>query len=146
MGDPTAKQMLVEALEAWAAEAKPLPLADWIGPLREFLAAVAIPDFECIMQPAPPTPAATSTGLDGFENSWNDFAAAFTDFHLRVEDVREVGDFVVANATQIARTNYGGVEITQPSAVLVAFEDSKVTRIEFHIDRDEALRRAGLVT
>jgi hypothetical protein len=127
-----------------AAPDEPVPLEDLLGPLREFLAAFAVPDFECVMQPAPPTPAAVSTGLDGFDAAWRDFADVFTDFRLRVEDARQAGDFVITNALQIARTRYGGVEITQPSSLLIQFEGDRVVRVEFHIDRDEALRRAGL--
>jgi hypothetical protein len=136
--------MLAAALETMAAPDEPVPLEDLLGPLRESLAAFAVPDFECIMQPAPPTPPAVSTGLEGFDSSWSDFAEAFTDFRLKVEEARQAGDYFIANALQIARTRYGGVEITQPSSLLIQFEGNRVVRIEFHIDRDEALRRAGL--
>ena len=144
MEDLGAREMLAQALEAMSAPAEPVPLEDLLGPLREFLVAFAAPDFECVMAPAPPTPPAVSTGLDGFDSSWSDFAEAFTDFRLQVEESRQAGDFVVANAVQIARTRYGDVEISQPSSLLIQFEGDRVVRIEFHIDRDEALRRAGL--
>ena len=45
---------------------------------------------------------------------------------------------------QIATTHRDGVEITQPSAIVFRFADGRLTRLELHLDRDAALRAAGL--
>jgi len=45
---------------------------------------------------------------------------------------------------QIAVTKHGSVEISQPSAMLWLFRDELVARLEFHLDREAALRAGGL--
>jgi hypothetical protein len=45
---------------------------------------------------------------------------------------------------QVATTRHGSVEITQPSAMVFAYENGLVNRVEFHLDRDAALAVAGV--
>jgi hypothetical protein len=61
------------------------------------------------------------------------------------EEIREAGSAVVLFVNQIAVTRHGGVEMTQPSAMLWLFENGLVARLEFHLDRKAALRAGGLV-
>jgi hypothetical protein len=41
-------------------------------------------------------------------------------------------------------TVHGGVELTQPSALVVLIEGEHVANVQFHLDQDAALRAGGL--
>jgi hypothetical protein len=45
---------------------------------------------------------------------------------------------------QVAITRHDRVEISQPSAMVLEFAGEQVSRLEFHLDRNAALRAAGL--
>lgn len=138
-----ARGLLRYALDQFRAGAVPEG-ADSLSAVREYLAACAVPDFVCIMQPIPPTPPQVHRGLEGFDAAWSDYGGAFETMRIEFEEVLESEEHIVSFGNQIATTRHGGVEISQPSALLFAFEDGLVSRIEFHIDRDAALRAAGL--
>jgi ketosteroid isomerase-like protein len=42
------------------------------------------------------------------------------------------------------RTQTGGVELSQPAAAVWTVRGGKLARAEFHLDRERALRAAGL--
>jgi ketosteroid isomerase-like protein len=86
---------------------------------------------------------ATYEGLDGLREAWRDWLETFARIRFEVEDVEEIGENVVTLARQIGTTRHGGVEIEQPSAAVWKFRDGRLVRIEFHLDRDEALASAG---
>jgi ketosteroid isomerase-like protein len=44
---------------------------------------------------------------------------------------------------QIGTTRHGGVEIAQPSAAVWKFRDGRLVRLEFHLDREEAMASAA---
>jgi ketosteroid isomerase-like protein len=144
MADLDAKPLLKEALETMLAAGDLGGLDEWLAPLREFLVAFASPGFVCVMQPLPPTPPAIHPGLEGFDEAWRDYGETFEELRIEVEEIRESADHIVSFANQVATTRHGGVEISQPSALVFTFADGLITGIEFHIDRDAALRAAGL--
>ncbi len=44
----------------------------------------------------------------------------------------------------VGRTKTGGVEVEAPGAAVWTVVDGRVRRVEFHLDREAALRSAGL--
>ena len=75
--------------------------------------------------------------------AWRDWGATFESVRADADELRETEDAVVFFVNQIAVTKHGGVEMTQPSAMVWLFEDGPVDRLEFHLDREAALRAGG---
>ena len=112
--------------------------------LVEVLRQYAAPDFECRMCPRPPTNPIVYPGVDGVLAAWNDYGGAFEKVGARLIEVLESDTHAVLMVDQTATTRHGGVEISQPSAMVFAFDGDLLKRVEFHLDRAEALRVAGL--
>jgi ketosteroid isomerase-like protein len=81
-------------------------------------------------------------GADGFRQAWADWLEAFERVAFEIESVEEVGENVLTLARQVGVTRHGGIEIEQPSAAVWKFRDGVVHRIEFHLDREQAIRSA----
>jgi ketosteroid isomerase-like protein len=111
---------------------------------REALAEFAEPDFECVMAGPDPAFRRTARGVEGFAESWSDWLGAFESFHIDVEKTIDAGDQVLTLATLRGRTRTGGVEMEQPAAAVFTCRNRKITRMEFHLDRELAFRTAGL--
>ena len=146
MPEPDAKFLLREAIEAIAGPENDLgSMEEMLPALTQYLTAFASPDFECAMCGLPPTPQAIYPGVEGVAKGWSDYGEAFAGVRAGFEGILESDRHLVVLANQVARTRTGGVEISQPSAMLFAFDQSgRVTRLEFHLDRREALRVAGI--
>jgi ketosteroid isomerase-like protein len=112
--------------------------------LMAFAREFAAPDFECIMCGLPPAPPTTFPGVDGIERAWNDYGSAFERVRAKLAEIRESDTHTVVLVDQHATTRHGGVAISQPSAMLFAFAEGQLSRIEFHLDRAQALRVAGV--
>jgi ketosteroid isomerase-like protein len=122
---------------AYAAEGLP-------APAREALAQLADPDFEFVMAGPDPAFRQTATGVAGFTDSWSDWLGTFESFRIEPEETIDAGEHVVSLARLSGRTRTGGVEMEQPAAAVFKFGGAKITRIEFHLDRDLAYKSAGL--
>jgi ketosteroid isomerase-like protein len=112
--------------------------------LVEVLRAFATPDFECRMCPRPPTPALVYPGVDGVVAAWNDYGGAFERVGAKLTGIVESDTHGVLMVDQTGTTRHGGVEISQPSAMVFEFEGDGLRRVEFHLDQAEALRVAGV--
>ena len=145
MVDPDAKTLLREALEGLGrAEGDLGRMEDSLPILTEFVSAFAAPNFVCVMAGMPPTPPIVHPGVEGLTSGWADFSEAFETLRAELEEIRESDHYLVVLVKQVGITRHGGVEISQPSAMLFAFEDGRVARVEFHLDQEAALRTAGL--
>ena len=83
----------------------------------------------------------TYEGIGGLRSAWHDWLESFARVRLEIEGVEEVGENVLTLARQVGVSRHG-VEIEQPSAAVWKFRDGRVTRLEFHLDRDRATRSA----
>jgi ketosteroid isomerase-like protein len=93
------------------------------------------------------TPAVGSTeyrGLEGFLEGWADWMDPWASFQVRVEEFLDAGDCVVVLVTLTGQTEHDGVRIEQPAAAVLTVKDGLIRRVEFHLDRREALAAAGL--
>jgi ketosteroid isomerase-like protein len=114
--------------------------------IRRLFMELAEPDFETAMV----GPGYTAgrriefTGIDGFAEAWRDWTSPFETYDIEVEEMIDAGDQVVSMVAMSGRTRTGGAEITAPGAAVWTVVDGRVRKVEFHIDRDEALRAAGL--
>jgi ketosteroid isomerase-like protein len=111
---------------------------------RAALEEFAHPDFEIVMVGPDPTFRQSGHGLDGFVDSWSDWLATFESFRIEVEKTIDAGERVLSLARLSGRTRTGGVDMEQPAAAVFTFRDGKITRMEFHLDRDLAYKAAGL--
>ena len=83
-------------------------------------------------------------GVEGFRDAWLDWTSAFATFQIDIEEVIDGGDSVVSMARQTATTKTGGVEVVTSAASVMTFREGLISRMEFHLDREAAMRAAGL--
>jgi len=113
--------------------------------IRVVFADLAEPDFEVAMMGPDYLPAAAeATGPDGFTAVWTDWASAFASFRIEVEDMIDAGEKVVSLVRLVARTRTGDVPIEETAAAVWTVRNGKLARVEFHLDRELALRSAGV--
>jgi ketosteroid isomerase-like protein len=112
---------------------------------RKFM-ELAEPDFEIVMVgPDYASARLEFTGIDGFREAWRDWTSAFESYRIEVEEMIDAGDQVVSFVAMTGKVDAGGGgEITAPGAAVWTVIDSRVRRVEFHLDRNAALRAAGL--
>jgi ketosteroid isomerase-like protein len=109
------------------------------------VAPFADPEFETEMigpeyLPEP----AVYKGLEGYVEAWRDWLAPYESYRAELEDWIDAGDKVVLLVRQVALTKDGGVPIEAESAVVFSFREGKLVRLEFHLDRERAMKAAGL--
>jgi ketosteroid isomerase-like protein len=106
---------------------------------------LAEPDFETAMVGPEYTSARLEyTGLEGFVEAWREWTSPFERYEIEVEQMIDAGDQVVSLVAMSGKTRTGGAEITAPGAAVWTVVDSRVRKVEFHIDRGVALRAAGV--
>jgi ketosteroid isomerase-like protein len=113
--------------------------------VREAFAELAEPGFEVVMAGPDYLPrTAQGTGPEGFTAVWTDWASAFASFRIEVEDMIDAGEKVVSLVRLHARTRTDEVPIEEAAAAVWTLRSGKLARVEFHLDRELALRSAGL--
>jgi hypothetical protein len=117
--------------------------------IEETFARLAAPDFDVVMVGAEYNPrqpqAFVGSGPEGFTRVWEEWTSVFERFRIEIEETRPAGEEkVVMLVTLVGRTQTGGVDISQPAAAVWTVWDGKLTRVEFHLDRERALKSAGL--
>jgi len=83
-------------------------------------------------------------GFEGFVEAWSEWMSPFESYRIEIEDMIEAGNQVVSLVAMTGRTRTGGAEISAPGAAVWTVVDGRVRSVEFHLDRDLALRTAGL--
>jgi ketosteroid isomerase-like protein len=111
------------------------------GDVEEAVALIH-PDAEFIPMRAPVQGA--YRGHEGVREFFHDNAENFEVFEVTSEEIRDVGDRVVALGTVRIRGKGSGAEVTVPSAVVITYEEGKVVRFEEFGDQSRALEAAGL--
>ncbi len=145
MAEPDLKALFRGLIEELAGEERDLGyMHESLPALTAFAREYAAPDFSCAMAGLPPTPPVEWPGVEGIARAWEDYGGAFEGVRAKLLEIRESDTHVVVVVDQRAKTRHGGVELSQPSAMVYEFGDGQVKRIEFHLDRAEALRVAGL--
>jgi ketosteroid isomerase-like protein len=85
-------------------------------------------------------------GIEGFKEALNDWISPYDSFRLEIEDGIAGDDRLVFPARQVATTKHGGVEVETESASVWRVRDGKVPQVAFYLDRQMALKAAGLET
>jgi ketosteroid isomerase-like protein len=139
-------------LELAAALNEILPTGDWVAAMRDeealgrrldTLRELAWPDLEIAMA-GPGGFTGTFHGVEGFREAWADWLQAFQTYEVEIEEIRESGEHVIGLAHHTATTHGSDVPMREPAAAIMTFRDGRLARLEFTLDRDAALRAAGL--
>jgi ketosteroid isomerase-like protein len=86
-------------------------------------------------------------GLEGLARGWQDWLEPWKSYYLEAEDFIEAGpDKVIVLVRVKGRTARDGVAVEHSPAAIWTFRDDKVIGLHFYLERDEALRAAGLRT
>jgi ketosteroid isomerase-like protein len=86
----------------------------------------------------------TYTGPVGFRDLWLEWLAPWTTYRTETEDVIDLGDRVLVLVHAFGRLEGSQAEVENTSASIWTVRDGKIARVEFHIDRGEAFKAAGL--
>jgi ketosteroid isomerase-like protein len=87
----------------------------------------------------------TYHGPDGFRAFWLEWGNTFESLRIDVDQMIDAGDDkVVSLVRQTGRTRTGGVEISEEAAAVWTIRGGRLHRVEFHLDRETALKTAGL--
>jgi SnoaL-like domain len=86
----------------------------------------------------------TYEGIDGYIEAWQDWLTPYESYRAETEEFIDAGDKVVLLVRQLGQTKTGSVPIEAHSAVVFTFRAGKLARLEFYLDRDRAMKAAGL--
>jgi ketosteroid isomerase-like protein len=76
---------------------------------------------------------------------WNDqLSEAWAEWRSEPEEFLESGDQVVVLVRAYGRGRVSGLELVEKSASVVTLRDGKVSRMKVYLDREQALRDAGI--
>jgi ketosteroid isomerase-like protein len=100
-------------------------------------------DFEVVMIGGPDV---RGRGFEALVGAFRDWLAPYLSYSIDWEGVVDGGDRVVALVRQVGVIATSGAPINARSGVVFAFEEGRLVRMEFHVDREEALRSVGLPT
>ncbi|HEX2129590.1 MAG TPA: nuclear transport factor 2 family protein, partial [Solirubrobacterales bacterium] len=102
-------------------------IADHLDPHAVYLVSSDFPD------------SGVYVGLSEIQEYGAAFLAQWDRFTIQAQEIRAVGDTVVARVTQRGTGRVSGVTGDTPSFMLVTFRGSKIVRLDFVLDEDEAL-------
>jgi ketosteroid isomerase-like protein len=110
-----------------------------------FRAGVNLYDPLVLFIPFADFPAASHyLGTDGVTEFMRAFLAAWTNLTMEAEDVVEAGDSVVVTTRWRGVGRESGARTEKRVFDVWTFRGRAVTRVEFFLDRDEALEAVGL--
>ncbi|MEK6273658.1 MAG: nuclear transport factor 2 family protein [Actinomycetota bacterium] len=142
----SALEALAPLLEAFPGAESPLTPDDRpaIARLTSAVERVAAPDLEGAMIGPDRSFRTEFHGADGLIERWSDWLSPYESFRMEIEDLIESGDVLVTLVRQFGTPTMGGPEVEAESAAVWWLRDDRLVRVEFHLDREAALRAAGL--
>ena len=138
--------------ELWARLGEIMPNGNWVTAMADedgvrarldSLREVAWPDLEIAMV-GPGGFTGVFHGIDGFREAWDDWLRPFDRYAVEIEELRVLGKHLVALARHEATPKGTEATVEGTAAAVMTFRDGRLARIEFNLDRDAALRAAGL--
>jgi ketosteroid isomerase-like protein len=86
-----------------------------------------------------------ANGLDGVAAFMREFLRHWTDYRLRGDEFRAIGeDKVLVTGHQSALGRHSGVSVEGPTCSVWTFRDGKIVGLLFDPDKEAALEAAGL--
>jgi ketosteroid isomerase-like protein len=83
-------------------------------------------------------------GHEGVREVLEDVFDVFAELHLEISEIRDLEDRIVAIGRLRPRGAGSGAETVAELGYIVDFKNHKAVRLQTYLDRDEALRAAGL--
>jgi ketosteroid isomerase-like protein len=113
--------------------------------IGDFGAGLADLDPDVVFVVRRPFPEAGETaGPDGIRDYMRRFLENWKTYAVEARDLRAAADTVVVDAVQHGEGKASGIEMEQPFFMLFSFRGGKIVRIESILNREEALKAAGL--
>jgi ketosteroid isomerase-like protein len=129
-----------------------MPMGDWVEAMADeegvrarldSLRELAWPDLEIAMV-GPGGFTGLFHGINGFREAWDDWLRPFDRYTVEIEELRQAGEHLVALGRHQATPNGTEATVEGAAAAVMTFRDGRLARIEFNLDREAALRAAGL--
>ena len=124
-------EMLVRAFEAWNRDD------------MDAMLALVDPDFEYVPTGMFPGMEPVYRGHDGFLAFWDDFREVWESLQIEVEEVRDLGEQVVARLRFEGRGR-AGLDVRRQFGNLWTFRNGLAVHVQAYADWPEALQAAGL--
>jgi ketosteroid isomerase-like protein len=86
----------------------------------------------------------TFEGVEGLRVGWLEWLAPWESYRTEVEEAIDLGDRVFVLIRDFGRRASDTHEVAQESAAVWTVRKRKVARIDFYLDRREALKAVGL--
>jgi ketosteroid isomerase-like protein len=83
-------------------------------------------------------------GHDGLKNFFQTWYEAWAEVKPDLEELRDLGDQVIAIETTRGRGRTSGLDVELPHASVWTVRKGKITRVQWFATREEALEAAGL--
>jgi SnoaL-like domain len=83
-------------------------------------------------------------GVAGLIEGWRDWLSPYESFRMEVDDLIESDEVLVTCVRQFGTPVGGGPELEAAGAAVWWLRDGRLVRIEFNLNREAALRSAGL--
>jgi ketosteroid isomerase-like protein len=83
-------------------------------------------------------------GHAGFGRWLEDWAAAWSDYTMEPEDFLDAGERVVAFILLKTTGHGSGIALERHDAMVFELRDTKIVRLDYYNNRDQALKQAGL--
>ncbi len=83
-------------------------------------------------------------GHAGVREMFRDFYDAFAELHAEFQEIRDLGDQLVAIGSLRTRGKESGAQTESPWGAVAEYKNGKVIRLRTYLDRKEALEAAGL--
>ena len=83
-------------------------------------------------------------GPDAWVEYLEEVQAPWERFEVEIEELMETGEMVVAFLRESAKARHGDLEVENETAVIIKVKQHKIVEARGYLDRDEALRVAGL--
>ncbi len=87
---------------------------------------------------------ATYRGFDGLRSAWIDWLEPWESYRSEVEEIVDLGDRVAVLVHDFGRRKGMEREVETHAVAMYAFRGDKISRIEFHFDREEGITAVGL--
>jgi hypothetical protein len=114
------------------------------GPLAMAVERVAAPDLVSVMIGPDQSFRAEYRGVAGLIEGWREWLSPYESFRMEVEDLIESDDVLVTCVRQFGTPVGGGPELEAAAAAVWWVRDGRLVRVEFNLNREAALRSAGL--